>query len=66
MLDRVAALLSDEFTVVATVNGGAEAVTAAARLNPDVLVLDISMPDLNGFEAAAASRKRARPPRWSF
>jgi two-component system nitrate/nitrite response regulator NarL len=52
MLDRVAALVSGEFTVVAAVNDGGEAVSAAARLQPDVLVLDISMPDVNGLEAA--------------
>ena len=57
MLDRVAALVSDEFTVVAAVNDGGEAVSAAARLDPDVLVLDISMPGVNGFEAAVRVRE---------
>jgi len=53
ILDRVAALLSEDFTVVATVNAGDAAVGAACHLRPDVLVLDISMPGLNGFEAAS-------------
>ena len=53
ILDRVAALLSEDFTVVATVNAGDAAVGAARHLRPDVLVLDISMPGLNGFEAAS-------------
>ena len=57
MLDRVEALVSGEFTVVAAVNDGGEAVSAAARLQPDVLVLDISMPDVNGLEAAVRAKE---------
>jgi len=53
ILDRVAALLSEDFTIVAAVNAGDAAVGAARQLRPDVLVLDISMPGLNGFEAAS-------------
>jgi len=56
ILDRVAALLAADFTVVAAVNAGDAAVSAARRLRPDVLVLDISMPGLNGFEAASQLR----------
>ncbi|HEY6615421.1 MAG TPA: response regulator transcription factor, partial [Vicinamibacterales bacterium] len=56
ILVRVAALLSEDFTVVAAVNAGDAAVGAARQLRPDVLVLDISMPGLNGFEAASQVR----------
>jgi DNA-binding NarL/FixJ family response regulator len=38
--------------VIGTVSDGQSAVDAAARLVPDVLVLDISMPILNGIHAA--------------
>jgi DNA-binding NarL/FixJ family response regulator len=38
---------------------GAEAVRLAKDLNPDVVVLDISMPKMNGFEAAQRIRMRS-------
>ncbi len=37
--------------IVAEVATGAEAVEASARLRPDVVVMDLHMPDLNGIEA---------------
>lgn len=45
-------------SVVAAVANGREALQAALRLNPDVVVMDISMPDLNGIEAARLIRDR--------
>jgi DNA-binding NarL/FixJ family response regulator len=47
-----ARLLESEFNVVKTVVDGQELLDEATRLEPDVLVLDISMPVLNGIEAA--------------
>ena len=44
-------LLSSECEVVGTVSDGRELVAAAERLKPDVIVLDIGMPLLNGLEA---------------
>lgn len=38
--------------VVAEVGNGREAVESAIKLTPDLAVLDISMPDLNGLDAA--------------
>jgi DNA-binding NarL/FixJ family response regulator len=52
MLDSLVRLLSSEFEVVAAVADGLAAVTEALRLEPDLLVLDISMPRLNGIAAA--------------
>jgi DNA-binding NarL/FixJ family response regulator len=52
MLDRVAGLLATEFNVVGTVADGQQAFDAAMELKPDVLVLDISMPVMNGIETA--------------
>src|SRR6266850_798633 len=53
VLDSLVRLLSSEFEIVATVTDGLSAVTTAARLQPDLLVLDIAMPGLNGLAAAA-------------
>jgi len=45
-------LLYEGFEVVAEVSDGCDAVAAAAKLSPDVAVLEISMPLLNGIDAA--------------
>ena len=42
-----------ELLVVGEASDGAEAVQRAAELKPDVIVLDIGLPKLNGIEAAA-------------
>jgi NarL family two-component system response regulator LiaR len=45
-----------DFEVVGEAATGTEAVTLASDLRPDVVVLDISMPDLSGLEVAAQLR----------
>ena len=52
----IATLLASDFDVVSTVADGQAAVEAAGALYPDLVVLDISMHGLNGFEAAALIR----------
>ncbi len=52
MLDRVAGLLATECNVVGTATDGQQALDAVRELKPDVLVLDISMPVMNGIETA--------------
>ena len=49
---RVARHLENEFEVLDPVDNGLALLDSAARLKPDVCLLDISMPLLNGFEAA--------------
>jgi DNA-binding NarL/FixJ family response regulator len=51
-----ARLLQPEFEVVKTVADGQELLAEAACLEPDIVVLDISMPVLNGIEAARKLR----------
>jgi DNA-binding NarL/FixJ family response regulator len=53
-------LLSDECDVVGQVSDGRALVAAAEELKPDIIVLDISMPLLNGLEAGRQI-KRAMP-----
>jgi two-component system response regulator NreC len=47
------------WTVAGEATNGREAVTLAATLKPDVVILDLGMPELNGLEAARQI-KRAR------
>jgi DNA-binding NarL/FixJ family response regulator len=49
-------LLEPHFDVVGIVSNGRELLTAAKTLDPDAIVLDISMPSLNGIEAARQLR----------
>jgi two-component system response regulator NreC len=58
MLDSVVHLLSREFDVVATVSDGLAAVKEAEHLEPDLLVLDIAMPGLNGIAAATRLKEQ--------
>ncbi len=50
-------LLEPEFDVVGTAADGRALVAAAERLKPDVILLDISLPLLNGIDAARAVKK---------
>lgn len=43
---------------VRTVNDGLEAVEQAAEFKPDVILMDIGMPRLNGYEAARLIREQ--------
>ena len=53
-----------DFEVVGEAAGGEQGVTLAESLKPDVVVLDLSMPDLPGLEAAR--RIRAQLPRTAL
>jgi DNA-binding NarL/FixJ family response regulator len=56
ILDGLRSLLSAEFEILATVPDGRQLVDLAKSLRPDVIVADISMPLLNGIEAARQLR----------
>src|SRR5882724_4191724 len=50
-------LLEDEFDLVGAVGDGQALVDATGRLEPDVIVVDISMPVMNGFDAVRQLKK---------
>jgi response regulator NasT len=58
LLARAVAILADSCEIVGTAHDGLVAIDLAAELNPDVIVLDVSMPGKNGLEVAAAVRAR--------
>lgn len=51
MADALRHLLQEEFDVVGTVGDGRALLAAAAELEPDLVVVDIAMPLLNGLDA---------------
>ena len=66
LLARVRRTLCELFEVVATAEDGNQAVDAVLSLNPDVLVIDISMPVLDGLQAAKQLQKVNCPTRVVF
>jgi DNA-binding NarL/FixJ family response regulator len=51
------------FEVVADVPDGEEALEAAARLSPDLVLLDVQLPGMDGFEVAERLAATPRAPR---
>ena len=52
ILSGIQALLEKHYRVAGTARDGRQLVEAAKQLHPDVVILDLSMPELNGIEAA--------------
>ena len=57
VLEGLRSLLDAEFEIVGAVEDGRTLVAEAGRLSPDVVVADISMPGLNGIDAARQIKK---------
>lgn len=66
--DRVRRLAEqlDDVEVVAEAANGREAVTESERTRPDVVLMDIRMPDMDGIEAAAHLLNTEKPPAVIF
>jgi DNA-binding NarL/FixJ family response regulator len=50
-------LETDGFAVIGTASDGESGVAATLRLAPDVVLLDVELPDIDGFEVAARLRR---------
>ena len=66
LLDRAASVLARDCVVVGSAHDGPSAVRSALALQPDVVVLDISMPGLNGLEVAGRLRNEGCTARVVF
>ena len=55
-------LETEGFTVVGEAEDGASALVEAGRLHPEVILLDIQLPDLDGFRVAERLAQEADPP----
>jgi CheY-like chemotaxis protein len=61
VLDSVSAMLADDFDVVGIATDGSQALETARQLNPDVIVLDVDMPRLDGFQTLRALTRDGLP-----
>jgi CheY-like chemotaxis protein len=59
-------ILAHTCDVVATVRDGASAIAATAEFEPDVVVLDVAMPGLDGFQTASRIRASGSSARIVF
>src|SRR6516164_9629827 len=66
LLEAFRQLLTPANDVVGTVSNGRALLEAAERLKPDVIVLDIGMPQLNGIEVCRQLQPRLPDTRWIF
>jgi len=66
MLTRICEVLRSLCQVVATAKDGLTAIAAVIQFKPDIAILDISMPNLDGFNAAAEMRRLGLPAKLIF
>jgi DNA-binding NarL/FixJ family response regulator len=56
-LETLVGTLTSNFVVVGALANGESVLAHLAQLDPDIIILDISLPDINGFEIAKRLRK---------
>jgi DNA-binding NarL/FixJ family response regulator len=64
--ERVKSLLEAEFQIVGNVDNGRDLVSEAERLQPELVLLDISMPGLTGIDAARELRESGIKSKFVF
>jgi DNA-binding NarL/FixJ family response regulator len=66
ILESAEALLGAGYRIVATVRDGLTALTTAKELDPDLILLDIEMPEMDGIRAAQEMRRSGLKARILF
>ena len=63
---KVVEIVADEFDVVATLNDGLQVAETVESLRPDIILLDISMPFVDGLTAAREVKRSGLPVKIVF
>ncbi|HXJ86647.1 MAG TPA: response regulator transcription factor [Candidatus Binatia bacterium] len=66
ILGTIARILEGEFQIVGMAENGAQVLELVVKQSPDVLLLDIFMPILNGFETVASLKASGCPAKILF
>lgn len=66
VLDTLADILEPTYSIAGTLSSGATVVEKATALDPDVVILDISLRDMTGFEVARRLKKSGCPAKIIF
>jgi CheY-like chemotaxis protein len=66
MLEGLVQMLQHTYKIAAALSNGAAVIEQAAELRPDVIILDISLGDMSGFEVARKLKKAGCPAKIIF
>ena len=66
LTDALFHLLKQHFEIVGVAKNGSELLAKARQARPDVILMDISLPDLNGIDAARKLQKEQNPSKLLF
>jgi DNA-binding NarL/FixJ family response regulator len=66
MLEVLIDLLQSEFLIAGTLSSGSSALAEAANLKPDIILLDVDLGDISGFQVAQQLRSTGCPAKIVF